>query len=321
MSLNYNILWLDDNIAEYNDLGCIGRVEKHIKDCFFNPIIIQCEDFKEADDAIAKNKFDLILSDYNISEDQNGDDFLKDIRNNKTINSEVLFYSAQPEYDSIAQELMLDRISYINIKSTKADGYDRLVAKINALFDLTVEKFQELSAIRGMVMTETSVLDKIMSDIIKFYFIDNSSPDTETLFNKIKKEMEKSVKGTLVPDGECGKKCTLKISTQTIQEIIKSRAFETSKKAYAINKIIEKEKLNIKFRKSFYEDYLEDIINRRNKLAHSYSIIKEGKEVLVVEEADDMIYFDREKCDAIRMDIIKYQGIFDGIKKGISFSD
>jgi len=97
-----------------------------------------------------------------------------------------------------------------------------------------------------------------------------------------------------------------------MEEIVKMRIFESSKKAYTIKLLIEAEKLKTETKKDFYTDYVEDIINNRNNLAHAYSEYQNGKEVLVTENPDEIIIFDAEKCAHIS-NIICYKRMLESL--------
>src|SRR5690606_29259589 len=115
MKLHYKILWIDDNIEEFIELGIRDELFAFLELKGFEPII-DC--FEETSPAIAnlqREKYDLILSDYNIDEKENrkeyqGDYLINFIRE-KEIFTEVLFYSAQANFNEIAMRLLQDRVS------------------------------------------------------------------------------------------------------------------------------------------------------------------------------------------------------------------
>ena len=314
MSLKYSVLWVDDKIDDFIDLGYHQRIHDYLNELFFIPTIATCETAQEAKDLVVTNKYDLILSDYNIDAEK-GDDFIQFVRANN-INTEILFYTAQ----NGIPKLDIDRISFLNINSSTAEGYSNLFDKTTKLIDLSIEKLHELTTIRGLVTSETSVLDKTMEDIIDTYFVVNESAERTELFNQVIDGIERSTKDSLKKSDVCDKKCTLKLREKTISEIIHSTFFESSRKARSINKIIEKEGIVIGDGTvaNFYEDYLDKIINTRNNLAHSSSEIREGKEVLITKKPGGEIFFDTVKFSGIRKNILFYQGILDTIHLQIS---
>lgn len=312
MSLDYHILWVDDKIDDFIDLGYDKRIRNYLKELFFNPFLVTCETAKEAKTLVVSSKYDLILSDYNIDTEK-GDEFIQFVRGNN-IKTEILFYSAQHEIP----KLDIDRISFINLNSSTAEGYTNLYNKTTTLIDLTIEKLQELTTIRGLVTGETSMLDKTMEDIIEQYFVVNETPDRTKLFNKIIDGIELSTKASLTSSELCNKKCTVKIREKNIGEIIHTPLFESSRKARSINKIISIEKIAIEFEKNFYEDYLDKIIKTRNNLAHSFSEKRGGIEVLITKNPEGEIFYDTDKFSEIRRNILKYKQILEIILNQIS---
>ena len=110
MSLQYNILWLDDRIEEYQTLEIDTELKEYVEELFFEPHIYMYESVDEAVHNSTKRKYDVIFSDFNINENKTGKDFIVDIRN-RNVNAEVLFYSAQ----QTPPETGLDRISFLKL--------------------------------------------------------------------------------------------------------------------------------------------------------------------------------------------------------------
>jgi len=310
MSLEYKILWVDDDVETFEDLEYPSRIQNYLSELFFEPIIQTYDTVKEAKENITAQKYDLILSDYNI-DNEKGDDFIRFIRE-QHVSTEILFYSAQSEFITAAHALLQDRISFASINSPTGEGYKILYDKILDLINYTIKKVQELPNVRGLVMTETSYLDKLMSDLILKY-IEQAEPKKMTdIQKKLFKHMSKSIKGNLNKN-ECENSCSLKIEEKAMNEIVKMRLFESSKKAYTIKLLIEIEKLKVETKADFYTDYIEDIINNRNNLAHAYSEYQNGKEVLVTNAPNGIIVFDAEKCAQIRSNILFYKRMLDSL--------
>lgn len=162
MRSNYNILWLDDDFE--NDTSFLKRLvlktEKYLKDKGYNPCIIKVSN---KDDALREigynNKIDLFLSDYNISEAErfSGFDFLIETR--KNYKQEMLLYSNQDE-----QQLKNYIIDYLSKDSTPLEYFSKFIFKstinlfdsIKSIIDLTLIRWNELNALRGLYLSETS---------------------------------------------------------------------------------------------------------------------------------------------------------------------
>ena len=311
MKLRYNILWIDDQIEDIISLGVKDDIKEYLENLEFLTDIDCFETTSLAEDKLTRTKYDLILSDYNIEGgDEKGDALIKRIRNNE-IFTEILFYSAQPNFK---QEVIgLNRISYFSLEND--EGYRNFKQEVKSLIDQTVYKLQELPAVRGMVMTETSILDSKVEDILlEFFSVENA--DTNKLREAILKRVENSLLDNFRKSKEFTKDLlTLKISEKLASEIVKDRICDASKKSRTIGEIIALRELGEKEEfKDFFKNYNEDVIQVRNKLAHAKSDIIDDKECLIINDEQTETY-DAEKCIEIRKNLKKYYKCLDTLHK------
>ena len=306
MSLQYNILWLDDRVEEYQTLEIDTELKEYVESLFFEPHIYMYESVEEAVQNSTKRKYDVIFSDFNINEDKNGKDFIIDIRN-KNVNAEVLFYSAQ----QTPPETGMDRISFLKLHSD--NSYEDLKNKMKKVIDLTIEKLTDLTNLRGLVMSEVSELDVMMKEIVASY-CNKSTTDEEDLRKYIIGKLEDRLKDSLdVSQLNCDKKCLHVWKSKTIQEVVFEQNFDSYTTARALNHIIEKKKLGIE---KFLFSYNTEIIQNRNDLAHCKAELKDnGKEVLSTKHGEKE--FTTEDINEIRKNIIKYHNMFDDIAKNL----
>lgn len=306
MSLQYNILWLDDRIEEYQTLEIDTELKEYVEELFFEPHIYMYESVDEAVHNSTKRKYDVIFSDFNINENKTGKDFIVDIRN-RNVNAEVLFYSAQ----QTPPETGLDRISFLKLHSDSS--YELLKNKMKSVIDLTVDKLKDLTNLRGLVMSEVSELDVKMKEIVADYCKKNES-DEKDLRNYIIGIIEKRVKESLdISQSNCNKKCFHGWKNKTVQEVVFEQNFDSYTTARALNRIIEKKNLDID---RFLSNYNAEIIQNRNELAHCKTIKKEnGGEVLFTKRGEKE--FTEEDINNIRKNIISYHKIFEQISKKI----
>lgn len=310
MSLQYNILWLDDRIEEYQTLEIDTELKEYVEDLFFEPHIYMYESVDEAVQNSIKRKYDVIFSDYNINENKTGKDFIVDIRN-KNINAEVLFYSAQ----QTPPETGLDRISFLKLHSD--NSYEDLKNKMKSVINLTVEKLKDLTNLRGLVMSEVSELDNKMEQLISDYFlIENDTARTKRrkLFDdNILQHIENKTKEKLKSINCKTKTCQLKLKDRDINKIIHSIDFDSSYKAYTIDFIMKE--LAYSFSQGEFKDiYILEINQKRNDLAHSYSEIENGEEILKTKKHGPQ-KFTKDDIADIRRDIRKYHLIFNELDK------
>lgn len=306
MSLQYNILWLDDRIEEYQTLEIDTELKEYVEELFFEPHIYMYESVDEAVHNSTKRKYDVIFSDFNINENKTGRDFIVNIRN-RNVNAEVLFYSAQ----QTPPETGLDRISFLKLHSDSS--YEDLKNKMKSVINLTVEKLKDLTNLRGLVMSEVSELDILMKEIVAEY-CKKCEKDEKELRNYIIGKIEERVKKSLdVSQSNCDKKCFHEWKNKTIQEVVYEQSFDSYTTARAINHIIDKKKIGVE---KFLSNYNSEIIQNRNELAHCKAVQKEnGAEILSTKNGEKD--FSTDDINEIRRNIIKYNKLFEEIAKKI----
>src|SRR6218665_242173 len=155
MKLEYNILWIDNDLQSYVDNGSVKSIENFLSERGFKPTIEKMFDESELDDYILKHNYDLIISDYNL-EDTTGDKIIEDIRITRKSDADILFYTAQGSYKSNPE--VIQRLAFIE-RLTFQVGRDTLLGKIENVIELTLKKLLELNATRGLITASTSELD------------------------------------------------------------------------------------------------------------------------------------------------------------------
>lgn len=309
--LKYRILWVDDNIETYIDLAVDEEFEIFLRNYGFDPEIIKFETAESALEHIQDdNKFDLILSDLNLAGGEQGDSLIKKIRDGE-IFTEILFYSAQPEFESVAKELYRDRVSFLSLVGD--EGNRLFKDRVRRLISLTISKLQELDNMRGLVMAETSELDVLIEDIL----IEIMSNDNEQTKN-LRVYMVEKIK----ENNDQRQALFEKIEELTHSQLIKHRTlFDASKKSRTLNEYLKKSGLtesNESFR-DFHQHYEKDVLQTRNDMAHAKSDVIDGIEYLVLsrKEGDQPIKINQEKCTEIRTNLRKYFEILQKIQSKI----
>lgn len=162
MKLEYNILWIDNDIQEYIDNGEVGNLKTYLEELGFEPNIVTVEDEAELDNFIYNFKYDLIISDFNLNA-TTGDKIIEKIREEKGFSTEILFYTAKSNFrdDPEVKERLafMDRITFHSNRDTFLD-------KVEKLIRLTLDKLLELNATRGLITAATSELDVEIEEIV-----------------------------------------------------------------------------------------------------------------------------------------------------------
>ena len=292
MKLEYNILWLDDNIEGFIDYEYVREIEDYLKENGFKANIKTVDNTTDFF-GLLNSSFDLILTDYNLSDEINGREVVDKIRSTQySVMTEILFYTARVDLGDDSQRI--DRVSFLETNASTDAHYRKVTSKTIELIDLTIKKFQNIVAMRGMIMHETSSLDVEFKDILKSVI--ENKPDGLAL-EKIKKRFKKFNSDS---NAEIDK---IEELDSLLLKIGASHRWKGLKENIDDGEI--KNILNV------YED---EIITIRNKFAHA--VLEEDKNGRnYFKDKSDGVDFNNEKCKTIRENIIRHKQNLDNLKK------
>lgn len=299
MQIEYKILWLDDQIDSFIEDEYVDEIKNYLKDEGFEAIV---DTVDNSDDFFSKlnDTYDLILTDYHM-EKMNGDEVVRNIRNTSKIFSEILFYTARMDLKDICK---IDRVSFLQTDSQGDTHEKAVVEKIKFLIDLTVQKFHDIVVMRGMIMHETSYLDAKKLSLLKKFVIEKKYEENlfaikEVLFMDIEKFLNEKTSDILKYK-----------KNDNLNQLMKDTVlFSASKKILAMKKILE-----ILGEKDFSDEYLNEIINMRNKFAHSELIDDKENKRKYFQHKEDGITFDDALCKDIRRNIHKHKKNLDDLE-------
>lgn len=178
MRREYYVLWLDDKIQTDTSLNnrIIKKIEEHIKnDLAFEPRIVKENEITRAlsycNASPQTQRIDLFVSDFNLVGDDNGFNFLKNVRSNNYKQDLILYSNNSVEeitasvIQHIEAENDLDVFSRFTFQSL--NDRDEFINTVNQIIDLNIEKWQELNALRGLYLSEISQIEMTIKDKIK----------------------------------------------------------------------------------------------------------------------------------------------------------
>lgn len=284
MKIEYKIIWIDDKFEEddtpFTDIkDYISRylTEEH----FFNVQINTYENVDKFKEAILKDEFDLIITDYHLNDGELGSEVIDFIRRENNISTEIFFYSAKKDLGVDNKLINNNRVTFYTLTGS---NYRELQSEIKSLIDLTLKKFNHIIAIRGMIMHETSELDEKSLELVAGYFEKRNDQEVkDALFDEIISFHKRKFEGA-----EKSKR------NSRIDQIVNDPvAFSANQRANTLSKIIDKEELF-----NFISDYKEDIIKVRNEFAHA--TLDPQNKVLRTKGGRE---FNEALCKKIRKDI------------------
>lgn len=304
MTLEYKILWIDNVDVIYTDHQ--QTIENHLIDLGFTPLIEKGTDYNAFDKFKGNlQQFDLFLLDYKLDGDKNGNEIIKDIREENY--TDVIFYSTLP--DEVRQKIYDDKLNGVYYTSRDFEQFEDDVISI---IDVTIKKVQDVNNLRGLIMAEVAELDRMKEEIIR-----------KASLKVPNKSLEKYALKKIKSSGQSCKNSAQRhiddISNVTFDLLFEKIGFiDSNKKAMTLGEALEKLDITEPVNKdTFTQPYIDKILEKRNKFAH----IKEcdgddgnGNPCKVIKD----IPFTEANCIAIRKEIREYKNILEEIKQKLN---
>lgn len=308
MKLEYNILWIDNDLKDYIDNGSIKDVEEILTEKGFEPNIELVFDEANFEEFIDKHDYDLIISDYNL-ENTTGDVIIERIRVEKQLDTEILFYTAQTENSFKNEDAVRNRLAFIE-RLTFQIGRDRLLDKIEKVINLTLKKLLELNATRGLITAATSHLDVEIEEIYYTLIEKPVDDDMKQKIEKIFRTDYKEIKKSLI------KRCKAQRDSHSVDFKLYFSQSDAFRKWDILKEIIS---LNVPdgFSLQLFKKYYEEVIDIRNKFAHAKAVEVEGRLVLKGHIEGKDFEFTEEGCIKIRQDLINHKRNIEILKLAI----
>jgi CheY-like chemotaxis protein len=293
MKLDYKIIWVEDKIESKPFQALIQNVTKFLEEQFFKVTIETAEDLGDFIQKYDSHRnFDLVVTDLNLNESHGNEvvDYLRDKKHNQT---EVFFYSANPDLKT-SPLVNSNRITFYQLDGQ--DYHSELQQNILDLISLTISKFQNIITMRGMIMHETCSLDTKMINIVKQYLEDPANKErSEHIFT--------SILGNITQHAE--EKYNKALAGKMKKILADNVLFSSSHKIGALGEI-----LDVLGVQNFSEEYSSEVISYRNQFAHAELFTtEEGVQHFKARgfNEDDKLVFDEDLCRTIRRNIIKHE--------------
>lgn len=301
MRLKFHILWFENEPLWVE--GKLDDVKEIVGENGFEwvePKICKKEqDFKGNYD-----DYDMILMDFKLvnggKSGQTGGDIINKIRTQGSFTN-ILFYSQEGE-DALRRE-----VSSKNIDGVFCASREDFIDKFEKLFLTNIKKVEDVNNLRGIVMAETADLGQLKEEILTLYDKADCSK---------KKEITKKVIDKLSESNDnMRKNLASKTENTPFKDLLD--ILDLYQKSIAVHRI--NERTTPKSSTFEHSKFSDEIIAKRNLLAH----VKEhwdGKQtVLKSEKNGQTLIFSHDEAKKIRKDILKYkvelEKIRDSLKK------
>lgn len=287
MKITYKILWLDDQINLFIEDELVQELEDFLRDEGFTPSIQTASTSAEFFEQL-NGTYDLILTDYHM-DGLNGDKVVKQMRDSELM-TEVLFYTARAK---LSDGNNLSRVTFLETSRKTGDHQQVVLEEAKNLIKMTIQKFQHIVAMRGMIMHETSSLDTQMIETLKeFINQPENKKHVQDIAEIVLAEMESHFSRKLNDIQKWRENKNLNRASKD------TFAFSAAYKIKTMSAILEL--FNIE---DFSDDYNQEIIQIRNKFAHA--ILETDTDGRQYFKQGDLT-FDENLCRTIRKDITKH---------------
>lgn len=324
MKYEYKIIWIDDypddmsvhKVFIKSEVEKCNMVAKGLDDPF-----ISYQDFKtkiiDQIDADSFFDYDLILVDFNLSDENgnNGINIIKLLRE-KGIYTDVLFYSGNME--GMRQQLKAEELDNVTYSDNERS---RFLEKFRRVLEKQLNLIMQISDLRGYLMDSSSDFDFTAKNYVQVLFEKLNEDDQKAIVLKIRERIEQQ-NTKEISKFEKILKC--KNPTKLVKSAMDSIEYVTTAKdkMYILGLIIEKHKgYDESYALNFEQAYYDEIISKRNKLAHSKLLygVKQRGHIKIAKKIADLqcencetcdSKFLKSDCDDLRQNIQKYYGVF-----------
>jgi CheY-like chemotaxis protein len=306
MKLEYNILWIDNDIQEYINAGEVKNIGSFLEELGFEPNIVTVEDEADLDNFIFLHKYDLIVSDFNLNA-TTGDIIIEKIRNEKGFSTEILFYTAKSTFRNNPE--VKERLAFMD-RITFHSNRDTFLDKVEKLIKLTLDKLLELNATRGVITATTSNMDVEIEELVMLLVYEHLKLNEEDIQKIITHYVEDFLKKS--PDHFLKKYNEVGFKNWF-------HRMEANRKWSVFRDLLKK--IDSDAVKKFLEQnkkYGVEVIDIRNKFAHAKAEDVQGKMVLKGQFGQDGFQFDTDACIVIRKNLINHKRHIEALKLALA---
>lgn len=189
MNVKFRVLWFEDSPTWLKNEK--ENVEDLLKKFYLVPEI-DCFDGEKIDEEIITDrKYDLILMDYKLAEEETGDYIAKLIRSHKVL-TDILLYSTYIDelYEAIREGVPeLDGI-YITKRDTKT-----FKEKVAGIIEKIIKRSEDIVNLRGFVLDNTSDFETRITSLLTSCYALFEVDDKKDLKEKMKEKIEEGMDG------------------------------------------------------------------------------------------------------------------------------
>lgn len=293
MKLEYSILWFEDKPDWLEPVQGILDIE--MEDLGFRLLVDNQANGNNLAALITDPKFDLILMDFDLQktngENVNGDELIRQIRQDHGVLTEVVFYSVNK------MDVLRDALH----KNGTSDGvyyFSRdkdISTNIQKIINTTIKKVMDTNNMRGLAMASIANCDQFVIDAIATRWSQLEGDSKEAIRQKTLEKLA-SVQGSLAEQVEAMQ------SEADVRKILSSHGYPSNSRFSVLNSVTKSKRScpDVGPNRAIVQNYTE-LLKHRNRLGHARATEKDGK--IIFEGHEDVVY-DDAMFGSLRKDMI-----------------
>jgi CheY-like chemotaxis protein len=271
MRIDFNVLWVDDQPDHIT--AQIQAIDRHMEEegFHFNPAL--CRSPADLDgkigDQIFNDEVDLVLVDWDLGQQLQGQDVLEAIRE-RVPYKDVVFYSAQTPVSTLRQ-LAFEK----GIEGVYCASREDLVEEVLGVFESLVKKVLDLDHARGIVMGATSDIDHMVNECLTAM---------HDLLDDVgrQKMVEDALERINERTDELAHRVTQLKSAPTMAALFEAHMiFTANDRLRILSRLLKQQFKNHGTTRKSVVDYIEQVVPSRNELGHLV-LVPEGRPSAVV---------------------------------------
>lgn len=300
MRLDFRILWVDDQPDHIHSFA--DTLRDKLLDQGFDLDVVEMLSLDQVENNLGEHVhddgIDLVLVDFDLGggKEESGEHVLKKIRSTFSY-KDIIFYSAErtEKLRKIAYDAKLEGI-YFSTRITLIEDAYLLISNL-------LRRVLDLDHMRGIVMAATSDIDYIIGSCLKAVNDKFNQDEKTEYFKSVIASLKEKLEG-YVQDLEKAER------SGQLEKILKKNHLCTSNDKL---KLFLNHLETLASKESTYfesvKNYVDVIVPRRNKLAHTILHAVEGKQILEGEDGR----ITKNDMTELRIDLLKHRKNFQDI--------
>lgn len=282
MKLDYSILWFEDKPDWLEPVQ--GILEMEMEDLGFRLFVENQANGNKLAELITDPKFDLILMDFDLQktrgEEVNGDELIRQIRQDYGVITEVVFYSVTK------MDFLRDALH----KSHTSDGVyyfsrDKDIAQnIQKVINTTIKKVMDTNNMRGLAMASVANCDRHVVDAIAIRWGqlrgDDKNAIRDKALEKLASTQESLSKELADLQGSLAEEVGKMRTEEDVRKILSSHGYPSRSRFNVLNSVTRSKRKcpEVGPQREIIQNYTQ-LLDHRNRLGHARAIERDGKVV------------------------------------------